>query len=102
MSRSVKKGPFVDPKLLKKIQDLPAGARTVIKTWSRDSVVFPEMVGHTIGVHNGRVHVPVQIIEEMVGHHLGEFAPTRKFKVHGGKMAKEQASGSAKSNGSGK
>lgn len=91
MSRSIKKGPFCDPKLLKRIKDLPAGARTVVKTWSRDSVIFPEMVGYTIGVHNGRVHVPVQIVEEMVGHRLGEFAPTRKFKGHGGKMAKEQA-----------
>lgn len=92
MSRSVKKGPFVDPKLFKKIQDLPAGARTVIKTWSRSSVIFPEMVGYTIGVHNGKIHVPVQVVEEMVGHRLGEFSPTRKFKGHGGKMAKDQAS----------
>lgn len=96
MSRSLKKGPYCDPKLLKKIQNMPAGSRTVIKTWSRQSVIFPEMVGFTIAVHNGKAHMPVQIIEEMVGHRLGEFAPTRKFRVHGGKMAKEQATGAKK------
>ncbi|MEX1052116.1 MAG: 30S ribosomal protein S19 [Patescibacteria group bacterium] len=94
MSRSLKKGPFVDPKLLKKIKDLPAGARTVIKTWSRSSTIFPEMVGYTIAIHNGKTHLPVQIVEEMVGHKLGEFSPTRKFRSHGGRMAKEEASGS--------
>jgi small subunit ribosomal protein S19 len=93
MSRSLKKGPFVDKKLLKKIEGMPAGAKTVIKTWSRASTIFPEMVGYTFGVHNGKSHVPVLIVEEMVGHKLGEFAPTRKFRVHGGKMAKEQATG---------
>lgn len=91
MSRSLKKGPFVDPKLLKKIKDLPAGARTVIKTWSRSSTIFPEMVGYTIAVHNGKTHLPVQIVEEMVGHKLGEFAPTRKFRSHGGRIAKDEA-----------
>ncbi len=95
MSRSLKKGPFVDPKLLKKIKDLPAGARTVIKTWSRSSTIFPEMVGYTIAIHNGKAHLPVQIVEEMVGHKLGEFAPTRKFRSHGGRMAKEEATGTA-------
>jgi small subunit ribosomal protein S19 len=90
MSRSLKKGPWADPKLLKKIQNMPAGTRTVIKTWSRGSTVFPEMVGLTFGVHNGKTHLPVAIVEEMVGHKLGEFAPTRKFRGHGGKMAKEQ------------
>ena len=90
MSRSLKKGPFVDQKLLKKIKDMPAGSQTVIKTWSRSSTIFPEMVGHTIAVHNSKSHIPVLIVEEMVGHKLGEFSPTRKFKGHGGKMAKEQ------------
>lgn len=91
MSRSLKKGPYVDEKLLKKIKAMPAGAKTVIKTWSRSSTIFPEMVGYTFGVHNGKSHLPVLIVEEMVGHKLGEFAPTRKFRVHGGKMAKEEA-----------
>jgi small subunit ribosomal protein S19 len=91
MSRSLKKGPFCDPKLLKKIKDMPAGSRTVIKTWSRSSTIFPEMVGYTFGVHNGKSHIPVTVVEEMVGHKLGEFAQTRKFRTHGGKMAKEQA-----------
>ncbi|HUD20479.1 MAG TPA: 30S ribosomal protein S19 [Candidatus Saccharimonadales bacterium] len=94
MSRSLKKGPFIDPKLLKKIKDLPAGSRTVVKTWSRSSTIFPEMVGYTLGIHNGKTHLPVLIVEEMVGHKLGEFSPTRKFKGHGGKMAKEQAGAS--------
>ncbi|MBL7141720.1 30S ribosomal protein S19 [Patescibacteria group bacterium] len=86
MSRSLKKGPWVDPKLLKKISRLKLGDKTVIKTWSRSSIVTPEMIGFTIGVHNGKVHVPVSIIEDMVGHKLGEFAPTRKFVKHGGKI----------------
>lgn len=85
MSRSVKKGPFVDFKLAKKIAGLSADDRTVIKTWARASVISPDMVGRTIAVHNGRVHVPVYISENMVGHKLGEFAPTRKFRRHGGK-----------------
>lgn len=93
MARSIKKGPYCDEKLLEKIKNLPAGARTVIKTWSRSSMIFPEMVGKTIGVHNGKTHISVLIVEEMVGHKLGEFAPTRKFRSHGGKMAKEQAKG---------
>jgi small subunit ribosomal protein S19 len=90
MSRSLKKDPWVDPKLLKKISHLKSGDKTVIKTWSRDSVITPVMVGFTFGVHNGKEHIPVFIIENMVGHRLGEFAPTRKFIVHGGKMAREQ------------
>jgi small subunit ribosomal protein S19 len=85
MSRSLKKGPFVDFKLAKKIAGLSSDDRTVIKTWARASVISPDMVGRTIAVHNGRMHVPVYISENMVGHKLGEFAPTRKFRRHGGK-----------------
>lgn len=85
MSRSLKKGPFVDPKLAKKIANLGPDDRTVIKTWARASTISPEMVGKTIAVHNGKVHVPVFVSENMVGHKLGEFAPTRKFRKHGGK-----------------
>ena len=88
MSRSLKKGPFIDPKLLKKVLDIKAGDKTVIKTWSRASTVSPEMVGKTIAVHNGKVHVPVYVVEDMVGHKLGEFSHTRKFVRHGGKKAK--------------
>jgi small subunit ribosomal protein S19 len=84
MSRSLKKGPFCDAKLLRKVQDLnESGDKRVIKTWSRASMIFPQMVGHTIAVHNGRQHVPVYITENMVGHKLGEFAPTRTFRGHG-------------------
>ncbi len=89
MSRSGKKGPFVDPKLLKKISRLKQGDPTVIKTWSRASEVAPEMVGFTFGIHNGKNFVNVIIKEEMVGHRLGEFSPTKKFTRHGGKMQKE-------------
>ncbi|MBQ3306301.1 30S ribosomal protein S19 [Candidatus Saccharibacteria bacterium] len=89
MGRSLKKGPFVDVKLQKKIEALSADDRTVIKTWARCSTISPEMVGRTIAVHNGKVHVPVFISENMVGHKLGEFAPTRKFRRHGGKKAAE-------------
>jgi len=89
MSRSLKKGPFTDPKLLKKISKLSVNDKTVIKTWSRDSVITPEMVGFTIGVHNGKTHLPVRIVENMVGHKLGEFSFTRKFQRHGGKIQKE-------------
>lgn len=89
MSRSLKKGPFTDLKLLAKIGRLRIGDKTVIKTWSRDSVITPAMVGLTIGVHNGKLHIPVFVIEDMVGHRLGEFAPTRKFVRHGGKMQRE-------------
>ena len=85
MSRSLKKGPFVDSKLAKKVASLSSDDRTVIKTWARASAITPDMVGRTIAVHNGRVHVPVFISENMVGHKLGEFSPTRKFRKHGGK-----------------
>jgi small subunit ribosomal protein S19 len=84
MSRSLKKGPFVDPKLAKKVAALGSNDRTIIKTWARFSVISPEMVGKTIAVHNGRIHVPVPVTENMVGHKLGEFSPTRKFKSHAG------------------
>ena len=89
MSRSLKKGIYADPKLLKKITRLEAGDRTVIKTWARASTVTPEMIGFTFGVHNGKVHIPVFVTEDMVGHKLGEFAPTRKFVRHGGRMQRE-------------
>lgn len=83
MSRSLKKGPFVDPKLLAKVDELNArGGRQVIRTWSRASTIFPQMVGHTIAVHDGRRHVPIYVTENMVGHKLGEFAPTRTFRGH--------------------
>jgi small subunit ribosomal protein S19 len=88
MSRSLKKGPFVDFKLAKKVAALGPDDRTVIKTWARASTISPEMVGRTIAVHNGRMHVPVYITENMVGHKLGEFSPTRKFRKHGGKDKK--------------
>ena len=84
MSRSLKKGPYVDPKLLARIKAMnEKGQKEVIKTWSRDSTIFPEMVGHTIAVYDGRKHVPIYITEDMVGHKLGEFAPTRVFRGHG-------------------
>jgi small subunit ribosomal protein S19 len=88
MSRSLKKGPFVDFKLAKKVAALSNDDRTIIKTWARASTISPEMVGRTIAVHNGRVHVPVYVSENMVGHKLGEFSPTRKFRKHGGKEKK--------------
>ena len=83
MSRSLKKGPFVEPRLLARIEAMnAAGEKEVIKTWSRASTIFPEMVGHTIAVYDGRKHVPVYVTEDMVGHKLGEFSPTRTFKGH--------------------
>jgi small subunit ribosomal protein S19 len=85
MSRSLKKVPFVDIKLEKKISALDLGSRTIVKTWSRASTISPEMVGYTIAVHNGKVHVPVLVTENMVGHKLGEFSPTRKFRRHANK-----------------
>lgn len=88
MSRSLKKGPFIDPKLADKIRALSNDDRTVIKTWARHSTISPDMVGKTIAVHNGKVHVPVFISENMVGHKLGEFSPTRKFRAHGGKLSR--------------
>jgi small subunit ribosomal protein S19 len=92
MSRSLKKGPYIDERLLKKIVALGT-EKKIIKTWSRGCSITPEMVGHTIAVHNGKDHIPVFVSEDMVGHKLGEFAPTRKFRGHGGKMAKDQAKG---------
>lgn len=89
MSRSLKKGPYVDKKLLLKIAKVQSGSGTVIKTWARASEIAPEMVGHTFGVHNGKIFIEVRVTEEMVGHRLGEFSPTRKFTRHGGKMQKE-------------
>ncbi len=84
MSRSLKKGPFIEPKLLRRIEEMnrPGVPKRVIKTWSRASTIFPQMVGHTIAVHDGRRHVPIYISENMVGHKLGEFAPTRTFRGH--------------------
>ncbi|HNQ44849.1 MAG TPA: 30S ribosomal protein S19 [bacterium] len=93
MSRSLKKGPYINERLLAKIKRLTLGDKTIIKTWDRASSISPEMVGFTIGVHNGRQHIPIFITENMVGHKLGEFAHTRKFIGHGGKMAKNQARG---------
>ncbi len=91
MSRSLKKGPFIDHKLLEKVEKMnQAGDKKVIRTWSRASVIFPQMVGHTIAVHDGRRHVPIYITENMVGHRLGEFAPTRTFRGH---FAKEKKAG---------
>jgi small subunit ribosomal protein S19 len=88
VSRSLKKGPFVDPKLLKRIEGMNTKSeKKVIKTWSRASTIFPQMVGHTIAVHDGRRHIPIYITENMVGHKLGEFAPTRTFRGH---VAKEE------------
>lgn len=84
MGRSLKKGPYCDPKLLKKVEEMEAkGEKKVIKTWSRGSTIFPQMVGYTFAVHDGRRHVPIYVTEDMVGHKLGEFAPTRIFKGHG-------------------
>lgn len=88
MSRSLKKGPFVDERLQARISALTTNDKTVLKTWARDSTISPEMVGYTVAVHNGRIHVPVFVTENMVGHKLGEFSPTRKFRHHGGKLAK--------------
>lgn len=90
MSRSLKKGPYIDPKLIKKVEKAKTGGNSgVIKTWSRRSEISPEMVGLTFGVHNGKTHLEVFVSEDMVGHRLGEFSPTRKFQRHGGKMQKE-------------
>lgn len=89
MSRSLYKGPYINPKILKKIQGKKPEATGTIKVWDRASVISPEMVGFTFGVHNGKTHIAVFILEEMVGHKLGEFSPTKKFIRHGGKMQKE-------------
>ena len=88
MSRSVKKGPFCAPELLKRVDEMnETGEKKVLKTWSRSSTIFPDFVGHTIAVHDGRKHVPVYVTEDMVGHKLGEFAPTRTFRGHSGDKA---------------
>ena len=92
MARSVKKGPFIDEKLLRKIESMSSmNERTVIRTWSRASTISPEFVGHTIAVHNGNKFIPVYITENMVGHKLGEFSPTRLFRGHGGKLADKRS-----------
>ena len=89
MGRSVKKGPYVQPVLLKRVQEMNAsGEKRILKTWSRSSTIFPDFVGHTFAVHDGRKHVPVYVTEDMVGHKLGEFAPTRTFKGHAGSKTK--------------
>lgn len=89
MPRSASKGPYVNERLLEKLRKLKAGDKTIVKTWDRACQISPEMVGYTIGVHNGKTHLPVFITEEMVGHRLGEFSLTRKFTRHGGKMQKD-------------
>jgi small subunit ribosomal protein S19 len=91
MSRSLKKGPYINLRLLNKIKNLKPGDKTVLKVWDRAATITPEMVGFTLGVHNGKTHIPVYVVENMVGHRLGEFSQTRKFVSHGGKMAKSQA-----------
>lgn len=90
MSRSLKKGPFIDDRLLKKLIRYQPGPRVVVNTWSRAAMITPEMIGYTIGVHNGKIFIPVSISEEMVGHRLGEFSKSRVFIRHGGKVQKEQ------------
>lgn len=89
MARSLKKGPYVDERLIKKLGNLKPGDKRVIKTWSRSCTITPEMIGFTFGVHNGREHIPVYVTEDLVGHKLGEFSPTRKFIRHGGRMQRE-------------
>ena len=89
MARSLKKGPYVDEKLLKKIKNLKAGTKEIIKTWARACTITPEMIGFTFGVHNGREFIEVRATEEMVGHRLGEFSPTTRFLRHGGRMQRE-------------
>ena len=89
MARSIKKGPYVHPSLAKHMSRVSPSGKTVIKTWSRASVITPEMIGYVFGVHNGRAFTEVRVMEDMVGHRLGEFSPTRKFTRHGGKMQKE-------------
>ncbi len=98
MSRSLKKGPYVSERLLEKVGKAKQG--DTIKTWARSSMIAPEMVGFTFAVHNGKIHIPVFATEDMVGHRLGEFSPTRKFVRHGGKMQRELESGTAKSEAS--
>lgn len=93
MSRSLKKGPYIDERLMAKVKKADRDNRAVINTWSRNCSIVPEMVGFKFGVHNGKIHVPVLVTEHMIGHRLGEFAPTVKFLGHGGKLAKDQATG---------
>lgn len=95
MSRSAKKGPYIDHRLIRKLQNMKAGDKTAIKTWARAAVITPEMVGFRFGVHNGKTHIEILIVEDMVGHKLGEFSPTRKFTRHGGRMAREQEQAAA-------
>lgn len=95
MSRSLKKGPYIDPNLMKKVKAGKPGTSAIIKTWSRASTIFPEMVGFRFGVHNGREHIAILVTEEMVGHKLGEFSPTRKFVRHGGRIQKEAEAAAA-------
>lgn len=98
--RSAKKGPYLDLKLMKKVAALNAvGQKKIIKTWARACHIPPEFVGHTFGVHNGKQHIPVYVSENMVGHRLGEFSPTRKFKAHGGKLAREVGASTAEIKG---
>ena len=91
MSRSLKKGPYINEKLIHKLQNLRAGDKTVIKVWDRGATITPEMVGFRFGIHNGKTHIEVLMVEDMVGHKLGEFSPSRKFIRHGGRMAREEA-----------
>lgn len=96
MARSLKKGgPFIDPKLMEKVRALSPDSKTIIKTWSRDSTIYPEMVGYRFGVHNGREHIVVLVSEDMVGHKLGEFSLTRKFVKHGGRLQREAEAAAA-------
>lgn len=95
MSRSAKKGPYINHRLIEKLKNLKPGDKTVVKTWDRGAVITPEMVGYRFGVHNGKIHIEVLIVEDMVGHKLGEFSLTRKFIRHGGRMAREQAQDAA-------
>jgi small subunit ribosomal protein S19 len=95
MARSLKKGPYINERLLRKLKDLKPGDKTILKTWDRSATITPEMVGFTIGVHNGKTHIPVYVVENMIGHRLGEFSPTKKFTGHGGRMAKDQAAAAA-------
>ena len=90
MSRSAKKGPYIDDRLLKKLEKVDRDSKQSIKTWARNATITPEMVGYVFGVHNGKQHTDVLVVENMVGHKLGEFSPTRKFARHGGRMQKEQ------------
>lgn len=90
MPRSIKKGPYIDERLLAKVAKLGNDKKTIIKTWSRNATITPDMVGYTFGVHNGKQHTSVFVVENMVGHKLGEFSPTRKFARHGGRMQREQ------------